>query len=145
MKLEVHNSHQHLLTFNTRLIVRWALAPFLQSPQANTCRSKAFIPIKIYSIINPNQAGGGKYARSKLKHYFSGTECRMYLKPSCKFKFVCCLETPWVPQNQPHRVYLGVLLGVNERPRGFLEPWQSTTMTTINVFQDVMRVSRMFF
>ena len=98
MKLEVHNSHQHLLTFNTRLIVRWALAPFLQSPQANTCRSKAFIPIKIYSIINPNQAGGGKYARSKLKHYFSGTECRMYLKPSCKFKFICCMYVLSMPK-----------------------------------------------
>ena len=43
-------------------------------------------------------------------------------------------------QNQPRRIHLGVHLGVNEGPRGFPEPWQSTTMTT-NVFHDVMRVS----
>ena len=36
------------------------------------------------------KGGGDKYARSN--NYFSGTECHIYLKPSCLFKFVRCLE-----------------------------------------------------
>ena len=44
------------------------------------------------------------------------------------------------PLNKPRRVHFGV----TEGPRGFPESWQSITMT-INVFHDVMRVSRMFF
>ena len=28
-----------------------------------------------------------------IQPYFSGTKGRIDLKPGCKFKFVCCLET----------------------------------------------------
>ena len=64
---------------------------------------------------------------------------------ACKFNFDCYLEIYLKrnnkgPLNKPRRVHFGV----TEGPRGFPEPWQSITMT-INVFHDVMRVSRMFF
>ena len=59
--------------------------------------------------------------------YFSGTECWIYLKPGCKFKFVYCLDiylrkfaifdhggtldgplSPRVPKNGPGRIHLEV-------------------------------------
>ena len=35
---------------------------------------------------------GGKWPTANLNDYFSATECSIDLKPSCIFKFVCCLE-----------------------------------------------------
>ena len=79
--------------------------------------------------------GGAKWPTANLNDYFSSTECPIDLKPSCIFKFVCCLEvyekkltnldhggtlegllSARVPQNQPRRVHLRVHLGVHEGP-----------------------------
>ena len=68
-----------------------------------------------------------------LNAYFSATECPIDLKPSCIFKFVCCLEvyekrllnldrggtlegllSVRVPHNKPRRVNFRVHLGVHE-------------------------------
>ena len=62
--------------------------------------------------------------------YFFKPECQIYLKPSYRFKYVGWLE-----------IYL---ININLDHGGVPELWQSTTMT-LNVFHDVMRVSRMFF
>ena len=73
--------------------------------------------------------------------YFSGTECWIYLKPSCKIKFVCCLEIYFkryqfgpcwdlggpfftkVPQKSALQGPFRSHLGANEGPSGFPEPW----------------------
>ena len=99
-----------------------------------------------HSNINPNQAGvlesltlkrreGANWPTANLNDYFSATECPIDLKPSCVFKFICCLEayqkksitldlggtlegllSARVPQNQPRRVNFRVHLGVHEGP-----------------------------
>ena len=73
--------------------------------------------------------------------YYTGTKSRIDLKPGCKFKFgfyqkvyvkklpIWSIEghegpfSPRVPKNQPHRVHLGIHLGVYEGPGGSPEPW----------------------
>ena len=45
------------------------------------------------NIVYPNKAGGGaNMPYRNLNGYYSGTECWICLKQSCKFKFVCCLR-----------------------------------------------------
>ena len=74
--------------------------------------------------------------------YTSGTECRIDLKPGCKFFFLSCLkvylkklitldhegalEGPFLPrvlQNLPRRIHFGVHLGVHDGPGGSSGPW----------------------
>ena len=44
------------------------------------------------SINTNHTGGGGKWPTANLNAYFSATGCPVDLKPSCIFKFVCCLE-----------------------------------------------------
>ena len=87
------------------------------------------------SINTNHTGGGGKWPTANLNAYFSATGCPVDLKPSCIFKFVCCLEvyekklinldhggtleglfSARVPQNQPPRVNFRVHLEVHEGP-----------------------------
>ena len=49
--------------------------------------------VTIYlSPLNSKRGVGGEFANWESKRYFSGTECRIDLKPGCKSKFFCCFE-----------------------------------------------------
>ena len=54
-------------------------------------------------LVNHNPAGGGaNMPHSFSNAYISGTECRIDLKPGCKFEFVRCLkvyETKFVSED----------------------------------------------
>ena len=43
--------------------------------------------------VNPQKPGGAKWPTANQKRYISGTEFPIDLKPGCKFKFLCYLET----------------------------------------------------
>ena len=47
----------------------------------------------IQKLLNPQNAGGWRGGGiENPKAHFSGTSCRIDLKPGCKYKFVRCLE-----------------------------------------------------
>ena len=41
---------------------------------------------------NQDTLGGAKWPKANQNDYFSETDCPTDLKPSCKFKFLCCLR-----------------------------------------------------
>ena len=51
-----------------------------------------FVRKKNEGIQNLVRWGGANLPTENQKGYIFGTECRIDLKPGCKFKFFCCLE-----------------------------------------------------
>ena len=48
--------------------------------------------IRNFSTFNPARGGGANMPHSFSNAYTSGTECRIDLKPGCKFELVRCLK-----------------------------------------------------